>query len=98
MRVFDGRLQKGDAIRLMASGKEYIVTETGWFKPGVLQQSEALEAGEVGYIAAAIKNITDATVGDTVTLAANPAQEALPGYKKVQPMVFCGVYPIDGAD
>ena len=80
------------------SGKEYIVTETGWFKPGVLQQSEALEAGEVGYIAAAIKNITDATVGDTVTLAANPAQEALPGYKKVQPMVFCGVYPIDGAD
>ena len=98
VRVFDGRLQKGDAIRLMASGKEYIVTETGWFKPGVLQQSEALEAGEVGYIAAAIKNITDATVGDTVTLAANPAQEALPGYKKVQPMVFCGVYPIDGAD
>ena len=98
VRVFDGRLQKGDAIRLMASGKEYIVTETGWFKPGVLQQSEALEAGKVGYIAAAIKNITDATVGDTVTLAANPAQEALPGYKKVQPMVFCGVYPIDGAD
>ena len=98
VRVFDGRLQKGDAIRLMASGKEYIVTETGWFKPGVLQQSEALEAGEVGYIAAAIKNITDATVGDTVTLAANFAQEALPGYKKVQPMVFCGVYPIDGAD
>lgn len=98
VRVFDGRLQKGDTIRLMASGKEYIVTETGWFKPGVLQQSEALEAGEVGYIAAAIKNITDATVGDTVTLAANPAQEALPGYKKVQPMVFCGVYPIDGAD
>lgn len=98
VRVFDGRLQKGDAIRLMASGKEYIVTETGWFKPGVLQQSEALEAGEVGYIAAAIKSITDATVGDTVTLAANPAQEALPGYKKVQPMVFCGVYPIDGAD
>ena len=98
VRVFDGRLQKGDAIRLMASGKEYIVTETGWFKPGVLQQSEALEAGEVGYIAAAIKNITDATVGDTVTVAAQPAQEALPGFNKVQAMVFCGVYPIDGAD
>lgn len=66
----------------MASGKEYIVTETGWFKPGVLQQSEFLEAGEVGYIAAAIKNITDATVGDTVTLASFPAAEPLPGYKK----------------
>ncbi|MFR1518994.1 MAG: translation elongation factor 4 [Clostridia bacterium] len=98
VRVFDGRLEKGDTIRLMASGKEYVVTETGWFKPGVLQQSEALEAGEVGYIAAAIKNITDATVGDTVTLASDPAAEALPGYKKVQPMVFCGVYPVDGAD
>ena len=98
VRVFDGHLKKGDTIRLMASGKEYIVTETGWFKPGVLQQSEFLEAGEVGYIAAAIKNITDATVGDTVTLASFPAAEPLPGYKKVQPMVFCGVYPIDGAD
>lgn len=98
VRVFDGYLKKGDTIRLMASGKEYIVTETGWFKPGVLQQSEFLEAGEVGYIAAAIKNITDATVGDTVTLASAPAAEPLPGYKKVQPMVFCGVYPIDGAD
>ena len=98
VRVFDGHLKKGDTIRLMASGKEYIVTETGWFKPGVLQQSEFLEAGEVGYIAAAIKNITDATVGDTVTLASFPAAEPLPGYKKVQPMVFCGVYPVDGAD
>ncbi len=98
VRVFDGHLQKGDTIRLIASGKEYVVTETGWFKPGVLQQAEFLEAGEVGYIAAAIKNITDATVGDTVTLAANPASEALPGYQKVQPMVFCGIYPIDGAD
>ena len=98
VRVFDGHLKKGDTIRLMASGKEYIVTETGWFKPGVLQQSEFLEAGEVGYIAAAIKNITDATVGDTVPLASFPAAEPLPGYKKVQPMVFCGVYPVDGAD
>ena len=98
VHVFDGHLKKGDTIRLMASGKEYIVTETGWFKPGVLQQSEFLEAGEVGYIAAAIKNITDATVGDTVTLASFPAAEPLPGYKKVQPMVFCGVYPVDGAD
>lgn len=82
MRVFDGRLQKGDAIRLMASGKEYIVTETGWFKPGVLQQSEALEAGEVGYIAAAIKNITDATVGDTVTLAAKSRAGSAPRLQK----------------
>ena len=82
----------------MSSNKEYIVTETGWFKPGVLQQADILQAGEVGYIAAAIKNISDATVGDTVTLADNPTKEVLPGYKKVQPMVFCGVYPVDGAD
>lgn len=98
VRVFDGSLKKGDTIRLMATGKEYTVTETGWFKPGVLQQADVLQAGDVGYIAAAIKNITDANVGDTVTLASNPASDALPGYKKVQPMVFCGVYPVDGAD
>ena len=98
VRVLDGKVKKGDTIRLMSTGKEYVVTEVGWFKPGVLQQSEVLSAGEVGYIAAAIKNITDATVGDTVTLANNPTKEALPGYKKVQPMVFCGVYPIDGGD
>ena len=97
VRVFDGRLQKGDAIRLMASGKEYIVTETGWFKPGVLQQSEALEAGEVGYITASIKAVREARVGDTITLADNPAREPLPGYRAVQPMVFCGIYPADGA-
>lgn len=98
VRVFDGTVKRGDTIKLMASGKEYVVTEVGWFKPGILQQSEYVEAGEVGYIAAAIKNITDATVGDTVTLASNPTSEALPGYKKVQPMVFCGIYPVDGAD
>lgn len=98
VRVFDGSLKKGDTIRLMATGKEYTVTETGWFKPGLLQQSDSLQAGDVGYIAAAIKNITDANVGDTVTLASAPASKALPGYKKVQPMVFCGIYPVDGAD
>ena len=98
VRVFDGKIKKGDTIKLMSSNKEYVVTETGWFKPGVLQQAEILQAGEVGYIAAAIKNISDATVGDTVTLADNPTKEVLPGYKKVQPMVFCGVYPVDGAD
>ncbi len=98
VRVFDGTLRKGDTVRLMASGREYTVTETGWFKPGTLLQSDILQAGDVGYIAAAIKNISDASVGDTVTLADRPASEPLPGYKKVQSMVFCGVYPVDGAD
>ena len=98
VRIYDGKVKKGDTIRLMASNKEYVVTETGWFKPGALQQADVLQAGEVGYIAAAIKNISDATVGDTVTLANNPTKDVLPGYKKVQPMVFCGVYPVDGAD
>ena len=98
VRVYDGSVKRGDTIKLMASNKEYVVTETGWFKPGTLQQADELQAGEVGYIAAAIKNISDATVGDTVTLSENPTNEVLPGYKKVQPMVFCGVYPVDGAD
>ena len=97
-RVMDGTIKKGDTIRFMATGKEYVVTEVGWFKPGVTVQSKEITAGEVGYIAAAIKNITDATVGDTVTLANNPAIEPLPGYQKVQSMVYCGFYPIDGSD
>ncbi|MBE7066065.1 MAG: elongation factor 4 [Ruminococcaceae bacterium] len=97
-RVMDGSIKKGDTIRFMATGKEYTVTEVGWFKPGITVQSKEISAGEVGYIAAAIKNITDATVGDTVTLADNPATEALPGYQEVQSMVYCGFYPIDGSD
>ena len=97
-RVMDGSIKKGDTIRFMQSGKEYLVTEVGWFKPGATVQSQQISAGEVGYIAAAIKNITDATVGDTITLASNPATEPLPGYKEVQSMVYCGFYPIDGSD
>jgi len=98
MRVVDGCVKKGDTIRLMSTGKEYPITELGWLKPGSFVQSDALYAGEVGYIAASIKDIHDAKVGDTVTLADNPAQEPLPGYKDVQPMVYCGVYPVDGGD
>ncbi|MBE7065280.1 MAG: elongation factor 4 [Ruminococcaceae bacterium] len=98
MRVVDGCVKKGDTIRLMSTGKEYPITELGWLKPGSFVQSDALYAGEVGYIAASIKDIHDAKVGDTVTLAENPAAEPLPGYKDVQPMVYCGVYPIDGGD
>lgn len=98
VRIFDGSVKRGDTIRMMSSGNEYIVTELGWFKPGRLQPAETLTAGEVGYLAASIKNITDATVGDTVTLAERPAQQPMPGYQRVQPMVFCGVYPMDGGD
>ena len=98
MRVVDGSVKKGDTIRLMSTGKEYPITELGWLKPGSFVQSDALYAGEVGYIAASIKDIQDAKVGDTVTLADNPASEPLPGYKDVQPMVYCGVYPVDGGD
>lgn len=98
VRIFDGSVKRGDTIRFMSTGNEYTVTEVGWFKPGTLYPSDTVSAGEVGYIAAAIKDITDATVGDTVTLADNPADEPLPGYKSVQPMVFCGIYPVDGAD
>ncbi len=98
VRIMDGSVRRGDVIRFMSTGNEYTVTEVGWFKPGTLLPSDAVSAGEVGYIAAAIKDITDATVGDTVTLKDRPASEPLPGYKAVQPMVFCGVYPVDGAD
>ena len=97
-RVMDGSIKKGDTIRFMQNGKEYLVTEVGWFKPGTTIQSQEISAGEVGYIAAAMKNVTDATVGGTLTLANNPAKEPLPGYKEVQSMVYCGFYPIDGSD
>ncbi|MDR0356835.1 MAG: translation elongation factor 4 [Clostridiales Family XIII bacterium] len=94
-RVFDGRVKLGDAIRLMNSKKSYEVTEVGVFAPNPVRVDE-LEAGEVGYICAAIKRVADARVGDTITLENDPAREALPGYKKAQPMVFCGVYPAEG--
>lgn len=98
VRIVDGSVQKGDTVKLMSTGAEYVVTELGWLKPGFTVANDMLYTGEVGYIAASIKNIQDAKVGDTITLAANPAAESLPGYKEVQPMVFCGIYPVDGAD
>ena len=98
VRIKDGSVRKGDTIKLMSTGAEYQITELGYLKPGFKVPSEALYAGEVGYIAASIKNIQDARVGDTVTTAAGGAEEPLPGYKEVQPMVFCGMYPVDGGD
>lgn len=93
-RVVDGNVKKGDKVRLMASGKEYEIDELGVLSPTQVQVSE-LHAGEVGYLAAAIKAVEDARVGDTITLASAPAESALPGYTKAKPMVFCGLFPID---
>ena len=98
VRIKDGAVKKGDSIKLMATGAEYQITELGYLKPGFKVPSDALYAGEVGYIAASIKTIQDARVGDTVTTAIGGAAEPLPGYKEVQPMVFCGMYPVDGGD
>ncbi len=98
VRIKDGSVKKGDNIKLMSTGAEYQITELGYLKPGFKVPSDALYAGEVGYIAASIKNIQDARVGDTVTTVENSAAEPLPGYKEVQPMVFCGMYPVDGGD
>jgi GTP-binding protein LepA len=97
IRVVEGKVRPDDTIRMVNTKKEFIVTEVGYFRPGALIQCGGLLAGEVGYIAASIKNVKDTRVGDTVTLAENPADEPLPGYKKVTPMVFCGIYPSDGA-
>ncbi len=96
VRVKDGSVKKGDKIKTFRSDKVYEVTEVGVFAPG-LYEKNGLAAGEVGYIAASIKSIQDVAVGDTVINAENPAAEPLPGYKKVQPVVFCGIYPLDGS-
>lgn len=93
-RVMDGTVKKGDRIRLIASGKEFEIDELGVLSP-TQKQIEELHAGEVGYLAAAIKAVADARVGDTITLAAKPAATALPGYTEANPMVFCGMFPID---
>ena len=98
VRLMSGTVKAGDRIRMMASGHEFDVVEVGAFQPGGYSASESLSAGEVGYIAASIKDIADIRVGDTITLAAAPAKEPLPGYKPVLPMVYCGIYPADGAD
>lgn len=97
VRVKEGRVQKGDKILLMATKAVEEVVEVGYFGAGRFIPCDYLSAGIVGYITASIKNVKDTRVGDTVTLAANPCKEALPGYKKVTPMVYCGLYPADGA-
>ena len=96
VRLRDGKVKVGDKIKTFLSDAVYDVTEVGAFAPNPFPKSE-LAAGEVGYIAASIKSIQDVAVGDTVTLAAGGAAEPLPGYKKVQPVVFCGIYPLDGS-
>ena len=95
VRVKDGTVKVGDEILLMASNKTFTVTELGYFEPGTYVPTEKLEAGEVGYIAASIKTLSDIRVGDTITLKENPASEPLPGYKEIKPFVYCGIYPID---
>ena len=97
LRIEDGSLSAGDRIRMMSNGKEFEVVEVGTMEPFGLRKCERLSAGEVGYLTASIKSVGDTRVGDTVTLADNPASEPLPGFKAAQPMVFAGIYPADGA-
>jgi len=97
VRVIDGRIKPGKKIKMMATNAEFEVTEVGVFKPNLVNV-DSLEVGQVGFFAAAIKNVKDARVGDTVTDANNPAAEALPGYRKATPMVFCGLYPVENSD
>ncbi len=98
VRMVEGKIKVGDEIELMAAGKIFTVTEVGYFEPGQYVPCDEIVAGEVGYVAASIKNLSDIHVGDTITLKNNPATEKLPGYKKVNPMVYCGLYPVDGSD
>ncbi|MGX7309738.1 translation elongation factor 4 [Enterococcus casseliflavus] len=94
VRIMDGMVKPGDKIKMMSNGKTFDVTEVGVFSPKAIQR-DALMVGDVGYITAAIKTVKDTQVGDTVTLANNPAEEALAGYRQMNPMVYCGLYPID---
>ena len=94
-RIFDGQVAKGDIIRLMNTGKKYEVTEVGVCIPGPME-TDILKAGDVGYICGSIKQVSDARVGDTITLDSDPTEETLPGYKKAQSMVYCGIYPAEG--
>ena len=96
IRVIDGSVGAGDKIRIMSTGKEYDVVEVGVFNPKSLAV-ERLSAGDVGYLCASIKNVEETAPGDTITSAANPAKQPCPGYKKVQPVVYCGIYPTDGS-
>ena len=97
-KIVDGCIKNGDTMRMMSTGAEFTVVDVGRMRATSMESTGALYSGEVGYITASIKTIHDAKVGDTVTLATNPASEPLAGYKEVQPMVYCGVYPADGAD
>ncbi|HOU10961.1 MAG TPA: translation elongation factor 4 [Clostridiales bacterium] len=98
VRVMEGAVKPGDTMQMMATGARFTVVETGYMRATRTEPCEGLAAGEVGYITASIKTVGDARVGDTVTTAERPAGSALPGYRKVNPMVFCGIYPADGAD
>ena len=97
VRIKNGSVRSGDRIRMMSTGAEFDVVQVGVFSPGY-QPVEVLRAGDVGYIAASIKNVTQTKVGDTITRVDQPAESPLPGYKDVQPMVFCGIYPADGSE
>ncbi len=98
VRVKDGSIKVGDEIYFMATGKTETVAEVGYFGVGTYNPCKELLTGEVGYVAASIKNVSDIHVGDTITLKNNKADKALPGYRKVTPMVYCGMYPADGSD
>ena len=97
VRVFDGTVKPGDEIRMMSAGGEFTVVDCGYMRATKFEPSDCLRAGEVGVVSASIKAVREARVGDTITLAGNPAKEPLPGYRPAQPMVFCGIYPADGA-
>ena len=96
-RVVSGKIKAGDKIKMMATGATFDVVEVGRKGATTLEICDCLEAGEVGYLAASIKTVSEARVGDTITLADNPVEKALEGYRKVNPVVFCGIYPADGA-
>ena len=98
VRLIEGSVKAGDTILMMSTGKTFVVTEVGYFRPGNYIPAPELKAGQVGYIAASVKNVSDTRVGDTITNADNKTDSPLPGYKKAVSMVFCGVYPVDGAD
>ena len=97
IRVFEGTLKAGDTVKMMATGAEFTVVEVGHMGATALSPCAQLAAGEVGYLTASIKNVRDTRVGDTVTLVSNPTPQPLPGYRPATPMVFCGIYPADGA-
>lgn len=97
IRVVDGKISKGDIIRMMSTSKEFEVAELGILTP-FMTEVESLKAGEVGYLAAGIKNVNDTKVGDTITLANRSAEEPVPGYKEIKPMVYCGLYPLENND